>query len=151
MTAETRAKYEAKTQPQLEDELCDKKFVAEKFQDRNQKTDDIFIVEEKKYGIRLYERNPHTKIRAHYVDIAVSPDRKWMGQDTPFTCRCWYRTIPAQCIEKALELVMETYHQTKEEIMTPQVFGDQNLGARNAFTDRSLKNPFHPRWKNQIP
>ena len=159
MTAETRAKYEGKTQQQLEEELCDKKFIAKRFRDRNQKTDSIFIVEVKRNGIRLYERHPKTKIRAHYVDIRVSPHTgytgvgtyQWIRQDPPYTCRCWYRTIPAQCVEKTLELIMATYHQTKEEILTPQVFGNQNLGARNAFTDRSLKNPFHPKWKNPTP
>ena len=149
MTAETRTKLERKTQQQLEDELCDKELVAQNFRDRNQKTENIFIVEEKEYGIRLYDRYPQTKIRAHYVDIYVSPHfRKWMGLDPPYSCRCWYRTIPAQCTEKALEKLMERYNQTKAEILTPQVFADQNSGTRNAFTDRSLVNPFHPRWKN---
>ena len=53
-----------------------------------------------------------------------------------------------QCVEKSLELSMYIYKQTKEQILPPTIFSNQlDNGARNSFTDRSIKNPLHPKWK----
>ena len=142
----------------IEDEVCNMSFVQAELEDRIRATGNLFILDKKPYGFQLVERNSRTRIRTHFFDIATVPRyRKFFpdvkGEEDPFevpaTCKCWYGTIPAQCMHDPIPYFEQTYFQTREQILTPIVPWDKKRGTRNAFTDRSIKNPFHPKWKGE--
>ena len=137
----------------IEDEVCNKSWIQTKLEERIRATGNLFILDDKELGFQLVERNPRTRIRAHFVDIKTGPRwRRFLpvvkGEDPfqpPATCKRWYGTIPAQCMHDSIGFLQWRYSQTRDQLLTPMV-----VGTRNAFTDRSIKNPFHPRWKGEL-